>query len=89
MNVITKLQYEGLVSGGYLSVTIPTGTVKFDFDVVARPSSVTLSVTGSGDDRRFTMRKRPGGAVHTLLVAATDLARLNAHLSGFCAATEA
>ncbi len=85
MNVITKLQYEGLVSGGYLSVTIPAGTVKFDHDVVARSNSVTLMVTGSGDDRRFSMRKRFGGAHHSLLVAATDLARLNAHLMNFCA----
>lgn len=85
MNVITKPQYEGLVDGTYGEIIIPTGAVKLDHDVVERPNSVTLSVTGSGDDRRFSMRKRFGGAVHTLLVAATDLARLNAHLSGFCA----
>ncbi len=41
----------------------------------------TLRVTGAGGDKRYTM-EGPSG-VHSLLVIATDLARLNAHWSIF------
>jgi hypothetical protein len=42
----------------------------------------TLQVKRIGDERRFVM-EGPSG-VHTLLVDATDLDRLNAHWTGFC-----
>lgn len=42
----------------------------------------SVEVTGSGDERRFTM-SGPSGT-HSLLVLATDCERLNAHWRVFC-----
>lgn len=43
---------------------------------------LTASPASDGDDRRFILSGRSGR--HTLLVAATDAARLDAHWQVFC-----
>lgn len=70
-NVINFEQYVGLVSKRISAIYFRTD------------HSVRLEIIGKDNDARFAMIDRRTGSNHSLLIAATTLGRLNAHLRNF------